>query len=154
MCWYFFVFSIELLYWILCMLAFIFFFFLLIAFSNILILGLMWFSLLQSRSVLTYLAFATCVPFIYFSLIFQESLPYREVLSATLWQVNCVSCIAFPFFSWSTHEISIWRCMHRASPYNMYINQQDAQILVIRLYFPLDALHVSDYISPSSGATL
>ena len=26
-------------------------------------------------------------------------------------------------------------------------------ILVIRLYFPLDALHVSDYISPSSGAT-
>ena len=37
--------------------------------------------------------------------------------------------------------------------YNMYMNQQDAQILVIRLYFPLDALHVSDYISPSSGAT-
>ena len=28
------------------------------------------------------------------------------------------------------------------------------EILVIRLYFPLDALHVSDYISPSSGATL
>ena len=27
------------------------------------------------------------------------------------------------------------------------------RILVIRLYFPLDALHVSDYISPSSGAT-
>ena len=27
------------------------------------------------------------------------------------------------------------------------------KILVIRLYFPLDALHVSDYISPSSGAT-
>ena len=25
--------------------------------------------------------------------------------------------------------------------------------LVIRLYFPLDALHVSDYISPPSGAT-
>ena len=24
---------------------------------------------------------------------------------------------------------------------------------VIRLYFPLDALHVSNYISPSSGAT-
>ena len=36
----------------------------------------------------------------------------------------------------------------------MYINQQDAQIYVIKLYFPLDALHVSDYISPSSGATL
>ena len=36
-----------------------------------------------------------------------------------------------------------------------YMNQQDAQkFLVIRLYFPLDALHVSDYISPSSGATL
>ena len=28
------------------------------------------------------------------------------------------------------------------------INQQDAQNSVIRLYFPLDALHVSDYISP------
>ena len=28
------------------------------------------------------------------------------------------------------------------------------KILVIRLYFPLDALHVSDYIIPSSGATL
>ena len=27
------------------------------------------------------------------------------------------------------------------------------KILVIRLYFPLDALHVSDYISPSSGTT-
>ena len=36
----------------------------------------------------------------------------------------------------------------------MRINQQDAQISVIRLYFPLDAVHVSDYISPSSGATL
>ena len=28
------------------------------------------------------------------------------------------------------------------------------KILVIRLNFLLDALHVSDYISPSSGATL
>ena len=27
------------------------------------------------------------------------------------------------------------------------------KILVIRLYFSLDALHVSHYISPSSGAT-
>ena len=27
------------------------------------------------------------------------------------------------------------------------------KILVIRLYFPLDALHVSDYVSPSSGET-
>ena len=44
--------------------------------------------------------------------------------------------------------------MHRASSYNTYKNQQDAKILVIRLYFLLDALHVSDYISPSSGATL
>ena len=35
----------------------------------------------------------------------------------------------------------------------MYTNQQDAQISVIKLYFLLDALHVSDYISPSSGAT-
>ena len=28
------------------------------------------------------------------------------------------------------------------------------KIFAIRLYFPLDALRVSDYISPSSGATL
>ena len=28
------------------------------------------------------------------------------------------------------------------------------KILVIRLYFLLDALHASDYVSPSSGATL
>ena len=27
------------------------------------------------------------------------------------------------------------------------------KILVIRLYFPLDALHVSDNVTPSSGAT-
>ena len=33
------------------------------------------------------------------------------------------------------------------------INQQDAQITVNELYFPLDVLHVSDYVSPSSGAT-
>ena len=26
------------------------------------------------------------------------------------------------------------------------------KIIVIRLYFPLDALHVSNYVSPSSGA--
>ena len=32
----------------------------------------------------------------------------------------------------------------------MYINHQDAQNSMIRLYFPLDALYVSDYIS---GAT-
>ena len=35
-----------------------------------------------------------------------------------------------------------------------YVNQQDAQNSVITLYFPLDALHVSDCISPSSGTTL
>ena len=35
----------------------------------------------------------------------------------------------------------------------MYINQQDAQNSVIRFYFPLYALHVSDYVSASSGAT-
>ena len=32
-------------------------------------------------------------------------------------------------------------------------NNKIHKILVIRLYFPLDTLHVSDYISPSSGAT-
>ena len=30
----------------------------------------------------------------------------------------------------------------------MYTNQQDEKILVFSLYFPLGALHVSDYISP------
>ena len=44
--------------------------------------------------------------------------------------------------------------MLTTNAFNMYMNQQDAQNSVIRLYFPLDALHVSDYISPSSGATL
>ena len=43
--------------------------------------------------------------------------------------------------------------MHRASSYNMYMNQQDAQNSMIKLYFPLDALHISEYISTSSGAT-
>ena len=43
--------------------------------------------------------------------------------------------------------------MYSASSYNMHKNRQDAQkIRVIRLYFPLDALHVSDYISTFSGA--
>jgi hypothetical protein len=43
--------------------------------------------------------------------------------------------------------------MHRASSYNMYIyiyiDQQDAQNSVIRLYFPLDALHILGYVSPA-----
>ena len=37
--------------------------------------------------------------------------------------------------------------------YNVYINQQMRTILVIRLYFLLDALHVSECINASSGAT-
>ena len=32
--------------------------------------------------------------------------------------------------------------------YSMYINQQDDSIPAVRLYFSLDALHVSDYVSP------
>ena len=36
----------------------------------------------------------------------------------------------------------------------LYMNQQDAQNSLIRLHFLLDALRVSDYISPTSGATL
>jgi hypothetical protein len=28
---------------------------------------------------------------------------------------------------YSYKEFDIWRCMHRASSYNMYINQQDVQ---------------------------
>ena len=36
----------------------------------------------------------------------------------------------------------------------VYKTNKMRKILVIRLYFLLDALHVSDCISPSSGATL
>ena len=36
--------------------------------------------------------------------------------------------------------------MHRASYCNIYINQQDAQIIVISLYFSLGALHVSNFL--------
>ena len=35
----------------------------------------------------------------------------------------------------------------------MYKTNKMQKILVIRLSFPLDVLHVSDYISPLSGAT-
>ena len=35
----------------------------------------------------------------------------------------------------------------------MYINNKMHKILLIKLYFPLDAIHVSDCISPSSGET-
>ena len=55
-------------------------------------------------------------------------------------------------------------CMHRASSYNMYVPCiilqyvyepiRCTKILVIRLYFLLYAVHVSDYISPSSEAIL
>ena len=38
------------------------------------------------------------------------------------------------------------------APY-VYEPTRCTKILVIRLYFLLDAVHVSDYISPSSGAT-
>ena len=48
----------------------------------------------------------------------------------------------------------ILRCMQRASSHNTYMTNKMHKILVIRLYFLLDAMHASDYISPSSGATL
>ena len=44
--------------------------------------------------------------------------------------------------------------MQRASSHNTYMTNKMHKILVIRLYFLLDAMHASDYISPSSGATL
>ena len=49
-------------------------------------------------------------------------------------------------------EFNVVGTVHHLTIYT-YINQQDAQDSVIRLHFPLDALHVSDYISPFSGAT-
>ena len=50
---------------------------------------------------------------------------------------------------------AVWRSMYRASSYNVYTNQEDAQkFLWLDFYFLLDAVHVSDYISLSSGATL
>ena len=65
-------------------------------------------------------------------------------------QLREYSFVSFPNNWWISHHcrntgylsvnICIWtNKMHK--------------ILVIRLYFPLDDLHVSDYISPSSGAT-
>ena len=36
----------------------------------------------------------------------------------------------------------------------IYIAKNDTRTFQCQLYFPLDALHVSDYISPSSGATI
>ena len=57
---------------------------------------------------------------------------------------------------WTFHRcIMVYRLSSIKGKECAYMNQQDAQkILVIRLYFLLDALHVSDYINPSSGATL
>ena len=55
----------------------------------------------------------------------------------------------------AAHCSAVPREMFANTLIDIYTNQQDAQkILVIKLYFPLDALHVSDYISPSTGATL
>ena len=48
----------------------------------------------------------------------------------------------------------LWRCMYRASYYNVYINQRDAQILVNNLYFFVKWLYMfRTIISPSPGAT-
>ena len=47
--------------------------------------------------------------------------------------------------------------MYRASSYDMYINQQYAQDscnYTLLFIFQLNALHVSDCISPPTGATL
>ena len=45
------------------------------------------------------------------------------------------------------------RSKHYLIPY-VYKSTRCTKILVIRLYFPLDVLHVSDCISPSTAATL
>ena len=36
-------------------------------------------------------------------------------------------CAVLSQKTWNGNETRVWRCMHRASSYNMYINQQDAQ---------------------------
>ena len=55
----------------------------------------------------------------------------------------------------STLPNPFWRCMHRESYCNMYIKQQDAQILVNNLYFFVNRLYMfRTIINPSSGATL
>ena len=47
-----------------------------------------------------------------------------------------------------------WRCMYRASYFNVYINQRDAQFLLNNLYFFVNRLYIFwTIISPSSGAT-
>ena len=39
------------------------------------------------------------------------------------WEVLCMAFSWRNYYNWSV----VWRCMHRASSYSMYINQQDAQ---------------------------
>ena len=51
-------------------------------------------------------------------------------------------------------NVTIWRCMYRASYCNVYINQRDIQILGNNLYFFVKWLYMfRTIISPSSGAT-
>ena len=47
-------------------------------------------------------------------------------------------------------------CRVKSDLFLQYVYEPTGSIKFLRLdfYFPLDALHVSDYISPSSGATL
>ena len=48
-----------------------------------------------------------------------------------------IICRVVWFRKYGIHKIasSFWRCMHRASSCNMFTNQQDARISVIKLYF-------------------
>ena len=57
------------------------------------------------------------------------------------------SCTVFHF--------CVWPMMLTTTLYRVICIQNNKmhKILAIRLYFLLDALHVSDYISPSTGAT-
>ena len=94
--------------------------------------------------------------------------PTTTLRSCTNEECRCYSCfVAFQrkndvkrlkinwLIIWLTCDGEV-HCNNGISDYYLSIciwTNKMHKILVIRLYFLLDALHVSDYISPSSGAT-
>ena len=68
-----------------------------------------------------------------------------------LYTFRCVSMVYYLFMQIDILSDAVCTVHHLTGC--IYTNKMH-KILVIRLYFLLDAVHVSDYISPSSGATL
>ena len=70
---------------------------------------------------------------------------YTQPLVSSQWELN-------PYISMVVALSALWHILLHEFSLCMWANKMH-KILVIRFYFLLDALHVSDYISPSSGAT-